>query len=330
MPDRYHVVGIGNAIMDVIAPVPDGFLSEHHMTRGVMSLVDQDRALLLHKLLQELGDTQTIAGGSAGNTMVGLAAMGLRAAYIGKTGRDETGELLCTGFRDAGLTFATTPTDSGTASARCIIAVTDDGERTMNTFLGASIEFETNDVPEALICAADTLYLEGYLFDADAAKAAFVHAAEIAHSSGGKVAITLSDPFCVARHRESFRHLVDHQCDIVFANQEELLMLTESTDVDASMSELERDGLVLCVTCGSKGSIISDGGTRHTIPVVWAETLVDTTGAGDQYAAGVLGGRALGLSWADAGYLGSIAAAEVIGHYGARPETPVHELAAKL
>ena len=326
MSAHYHVVGIGNAIMDVIAPVPDGFLSEHHMTRGVMSLVDQDRALLLHKLLQELGDTQTIAGGSAGNTMVGLAAMGLRAAYIGKTGRDETGELLCTGFRDAGLTFATTPTDSGTASARCIIAVTKDGERTMNTFLGASVEFETSDVPDALIRAADTLYLEGYLFDADAAKAAFVHAAEVARGSGGKVAITLSDPFCVARHRESFRHLVDHQCDIVFANQEELLMLTGDDNVEDGMAALERDGLVLCVTCGSKGSIISVNGQRHIIPVVWAETLVDTTGAGDQFAAGFLYGMATDRDLETCGKMGNICAAEVISHIGPRPQTSMMDL----
>lgn len=330
MSAHYHVVGIGNAIMDVIAPVPDSFLSDHLMAKGTMALIDQERALLLHAALRENADPQTIAGGSAGNTMVGIAAMGLSAAYIGKIGRDETGIALSAGFRDAGLTFETNPTDTGTASARCMIAVTPDGERTMNTFLGASVEFQTADVPDALIQAADTLYMEGYLFDGDAAKAAFVHAAEVAHASGGKVAITLSDPFCVSRHRDSFRHLVDHQCDIVFANQEELTTLTMTETVEEGLSALERDGLVLCVTCGSKGSIISVNGKRHDIPVVWADTLVDTTGAGDQYAAGVLGGRALGLSWADAGYLGSIAAAEVISHYGARPETPVHDFALGL
>lgn len=327
MSAHYHVVGIGNAIMDVIAPVSDAFLSDYHMTKGVMSLINQDRALELDRALRDLGVAQTIAGGSAGNTMVGLAAMGLRAGYIGKTGRDATGQALAAGFRDVGLHFATTPTETGTASARSMIAVTPDGERTMNTFLGASVEFEKSDVPDDLIRAADVLYLEGYLFDGDAAKAAFIHAAEVARASGGKVAITLSDPFCVARHRDSFRHLVDHQTDIVFANQDELLTLTGGETVEEGMAELERDDLVLCVTCSSKGSIISVGGERHVIPVVWADTLVDTTGAGDQYAAGVLGGRAMGLSWADAGYLGSIAAAEVIGHYGARPETPVHEMA---
>ncbi|MGB3456110.1 MAG: adenosine kinase [Litorimonas sp.] len=327
MRAHHHVVGIGNAIMDVIAPVSDDFLSDHLMAKGTMALIDQERALLLDAALREHSDPQTIAGGSAGNTMVGIAAMGLSAAYIGKIGRDATGDALAKGFRKAGLTFETNPTDTGTASARSMIAVTPDGERTMNTFLGASVEFEKADVPDDLIRTADTLYLEGYLFDGDAAKAAFVHAAEVARASGGKVAITLSDPFCVSRHRDSFRHLVDHQCDIVFANQEELLTLTGTETVDQGLSDLERDGLVLCVTCGSKGSIISVDGVRHDVPVVWAETLVDTTGAGDQYAAGVLAGRAMGLSWADAGYLGSIAAAEVISHYGARPETPVHEMA---
>lgn len=327
MSDHYHVVGIGNAIMDVIAPVTDEFLADYNMPKGAMSLIDQDRALTLTDAFAKIGNVQTIAGGSAANTMVGLADMGLRAGYIGKTGRDETGAALAKGFRDVGLDFATRPTDSGSASARSMIAVTPDGERTMNTFLGASVEFETADVRDEMIRAADTLYLEGYLFDGDAAKAAFVHAAEVARASGGKVAITLSDPFCVERHRESFRHLVDHQTDIVFANQDELLTLTGGDDLEAGMAQLEREDLVLCVTCGSKGSIISVGGERHMIPVVWAETLIDTTGAGDQYAAGVLGGRAMGLSWADAGYLGSIAAAEVIGHYGARPETPVHDMA---
>lgn len=330
MASHYHVVGLGNAIMDVIAPATDAFLSEHHMTKGIMSLIDQDRALSLDKVFRAAGNVQTIAGGSAGNTMVGIAAMGLRAAYIGKTGRDRTGKALAEGFQAAGLDFATRPTDTGTASARCMIAVTPDGERTMNTFLGASVEFEKADVQDAMIKAADVLYLEGYLFDGDDAKAAFVHAAEVARASGGKVAVTLSDPFCVERHRDSFRHLVDHQTDIVFANQDELMTLTQSETLDEAIDDIARDDLVLCVTCGSKGSIICDGKTRHEIPVVWAETLIDTTGAGDQYAAGVLGGRALGLDWADAGFLGSIAAAEVIGHYGARPEMAVHDFAMGL
>lgn len=330
MSSRYHVVGLGNAIMDVIAPVEDSFLSDYDMSKGTMALIDQDRALVLDGALRATGKAQTIAGGSAANTMVGLAAMGLHAAYIGKTGRDDTGQALADGFEAAGLDFATRPSDSGSASARSMILVTPDGERTMNTFLGASVEFEKADVRDTMIRAADVLYLEGYLFDAEPAKAAFVHAAEVAHAAGGKVAVTLSDPFCVERHRASFRHLVDHQCDIVFANQDELLTLTQSDSLDAAMDEIEREDLVLCVTRGSKGSVISDGSRRYHVPAVWADTLVDTTGAGDQYAAGVLAGRALGLDWADAGYFGSVAAAEVIGHYGARPEMPVHEMALGL
>ncbi len=330
MSSHYHVVGIGNAIMDVIAPVKDSFLSDYEMSKGTMALIDQDRALMLDGTMRATGEAQTIAGGSAANTMVGIAAMGLRAAYVGKTGRDKTGQALADGYKDVGLDFAMRPSDSGLASARSMILVTPDGERTMNTFLGASVEFRKADVQDAMIRAADVLYLEGYLFDTESAKAAFVHAAEVARAAGGKVAVTLSDPFCVDRHRESFRHLVDHQCDIVFANQDELMTLTQAESLDGAMDEIERKDLVLCVTRGPKGSVISDGTRLYHVPAVWAETLVDTTGAGDQYAAGVLAGRALGLDWADAGYLGSVAAAEVIGHYGARPEMPIHEMALGL
>ena len=330
MSSHYHVVGIGNAIMDVIAPVKDSFLSDYEMSKGTMAFIDQDRALMLDGTMRATGEAQTIAGGSAANTMVGIAAMGLRAAYVGKTGRDKTGQALADGYKDVGLDFATWPSDSGLASARSMILVTPDGERTMNTFLGASVEFRKADVQDAMIRAADVLYLEGYLFDTESAKAAFVHAAEVARVAGGKVAVTLSDPFCVDRHRESFRHLVDHQCDIVFANQDELMTLTQAESLDGAMDEIERKDLVLCVTRGPKGSVISDGTRLYHVPAVWAEMLVDTTGAGDQYAAGVLAGRALGLDWADAGYLGSVAAAEVIGHYGARPEMPIHEMALGL
>lgn len=316
--------------MDVLAPVTDQFLIDQNMAKGTMSLIDQDRALMLDQTLRAGGDAQTIAGGSGANTMVGIAQMGVRSALIGKTGRDETGAALAEGFDQAGLTFKTNPTDTGAASARCMIAVTPDGERTMNTFLGASVLFDEDDVDVEMVRASDTLYLEGYLFDGDAAKRAFVKAAEIARAAGRKVALTLSDPFCVERHGPSFRQLVDHQCDIVFANAAELTGLTGEDDLDLALKEIERPDLVLCVTQGSKGSVISDGGTRHAIPAIWVDKVVDTTGAGDQYAAGVLAGRAMGLSWSDAGHLGSLCAAEVIQHYGARPETPIHDLAVGL
>lgn len=330
MSTQFDVLGLGNVIMDVLAPVEDQFLTDQNMAKGTMSLIDQDRALMLDKTLQAGGQAQTIAGGSGANTMVGIAELGLRAALIGKTGRDATGKALAAGFSEAGLTFKTNPTNTGAASARCMIAVTPDGERTMNTFLGASVLFDEDDVDADMVRAADTLYLEGYLFDGDAAKRAFVKAAEIARASDRKVALTLSDPFCVERHGPSFRHLVDHQCDIVFANAAELLGLTGQKDLDLAISEIERPDLVLCVTQGSKGSVISDGGTRYAIPAIWVDKVIDTTGAGDQYAAGVLAGRAMGMTWSDAGHLGSLCAAEVIQHYGARPETPIHELALQL
>ncbi len=330
MKTRYHVVGLGNAIMDVIAPVDDALLDRFGMDKGTMALIDQDRALTLDKALREGGDAVRLAGGSAANTMVGLAELGVSTAYIGKVGRDQTGQDLAQGYSDANVAFTTRPTDSGTASARSMIAVTPDGERTMNTFLGASVEFDRSDVDDDVVRAGETLYLEGYLFDAEPAKRAFVHAAEVARAAGRQVALTLSDPFCVSRHRDSFAQLVANQCDIVFANEDELLTLVGADSLDAALDSVEREGLAICVTRGAKGSIISDGKRRYHVPAVPDVTVVDTTGAGDQYAAGVLAGRAMGLGWEDAGYLGSVAAAEVISHYGPRPETPVHDYALSL
>ena len=330
MQTQYDVVAIGNAIMDIIAPVDEAFITRHGMERNTMNLIDQDRALTLHEAARETGEDRMIAGGSGVNTLVGLAEMGLRTGLIAKVGRDRTGEALVQGFRDAGVDYRTEPVDSGTSSARSMIFVTPDGARTMNTFLGASIEFDRADVLPDMIRAADTLYLEGYLFDGDEAKAAFVQAAEIAHAAGRKVALSLSDPFCVTRHKASFEQLVRTQADIVFANEEELAALTGTDSVDAGLDAIERDGFAVCVTRGAQGSVISDGQRRHHVPAAPVDTVVDTTGAGDQYAAGVLAGRALGLGWQDAGYLGSLAAAEVISHYGARPETPIHAIATSL
>ncbi|WP_418152410.1 adenosine kinase [Litorimonas sp. RW-G-Af-16] len=320
METKYDVLGIGNAIMDVIAPVTDAFLTDHGMTKGAMTLVDQPRALTIHTSMRAASTPTEIAGGSAGNTMVGIAKMGVRAAYIGKVGKDETGEKLAAGFREAGLEFSTVPTESGTSSARSMIAVTPDGERTMNTFLGASVEFGHEDIKKSEIQAADVIYLEGYLFDSDAAKSAYVSASEIAKAAGRKVALTLSDSFCVDRHRASFQHLVEHHVDILFANEDELTALTGEADFDVSLAKLVRQNIVVCATRSHKGSTIMVGNERHDIPAVWVEKVVDTTGAGDQYAAGVLAGRAMGLSWSDAGYLGSLAARG--SHFALRRKTP--------
>ena len=328
MKPRYDVVAIGNAIMDIIAPVEEGFIAAHGMERNSMNLIDADRALTLHRAAEDTGELKEIAGGSGVNTLVGIAELGLSTGLIAKVADDNTGRKLREGFARAGVDYNTPPSRSGTPSARSMIFVTPDGSRTMNTFLGASVEFDRSDVREDLIRNAATLYLEGYLFDGDAAKAAFVHAAEVAHAAGRQVALSLSDPFCVGRHKASFQQLVEHQCDIVFANEDELFALTDTSSVDAGLDAIEARNVVVCVTRGARGSVISDGSRRYHVKAAPVARVVDTTGAGDQYAAGVLAGRALGLDWSDAGWLGSLAAAEVISHFGARPQTPVHAIAA--
>lgn len=327
MKTEFDILGIGNAIMDILAPVPDTFLAEHNIARGGMTLINAPSALALSEHLGKAAKTAQVAGGSAGNTMVGIAQMGLRAAYIGKVGRDDVGRDLAQGYRAAGLHFETTPVKSASPSGRCLIAVTPDGERSMSTFLGATTELSPKDIRRDLIARAAVIYLEGYLFDAPDAKAAFVRAAEYAQAAGRKVALTLSDSFCVHTHRESFKHLVEHHVDILFANEEEIIALFETDRLDKALDALTSSKTVACITRSAQGSIIQDAARRYLIPVVSVPKLVDSTGAGDQYAAGVLAGRAMGLGWEDAGYLGSLAAAEVISHFGARPETPIHELA---
>lgn len=324
MTIRYDVLGLGNAIMDVIAPVSDSDLDELNIAKGVMTLIDQPRALNLTKGLRATGsDLLEIAGGSAANTLVGVANLGVRAAYIGKVADDGFGQRFASSMTDTGVHFQTKPLSGGEATARSLIAVTPDGERSMSTFLGASVEFSKRDVVKTLVESSATLYMEGYLFDKPPAKAAFVKAAEIAHAAGRQVAITLSDEFCVDRHRDSFKHLVDNHVDIVFANEAELLSLYQIESFDESIKIIGQQGLTACVTRSDKGSVIINNGRTTPIPPHPVDKLVDTTGAGDQYAAGVLAGRAMGLSWADAGFLGSRCASEVIGHYGARPKGPI-------
>ena len=293
-----------------------------------MTLIDEPRALSLNKALETQGELREIAGGSAANTMVGIAELGVRAGYISKIGRDDVGKRLVKGYRDAGVEFETAQAKSGTASARCMIAVTPDGERSMSTFLGANVDFGVSDISKAQIARAKTIYLEGYLFDSDDQKAAFTRAAKMAEATGGQTALTLSDSFCVGRHRKGFRQLAEQQTDILFANEDELLALYETDRLDTALDALSGMRPTVCVTRGDKGSVIQTSERRHFVKAAPIKKLVDTTGAGDQYAAGVLAGRAMGLEWADAGYLGSLAAAEVIQHYGARPETPIHQIAA--
>jgi len=321
---RYDVVGLGNAIVDVISQTSDAFLAEHGINKNAMNLIEEDRADMLTQASVNALET---SGGSGANTIAGVASFGGSAAYIGKVADDRLGEVFRKDMAKIGVPFETEPLVDGPATARSIIFVTDDGARSMNTFLGASVEFAPSDVDEETVKAGQILYLEGYLFDKPVAKAAFVHAAEIAHAAGRKVALTLSDMFCVDRHRESFRQLIRTQVDILFANEEELLSLYETRDFDEAVELLRADTGLAAVTRSEKGSVVIGDGDPIIVPAEPVERVVDTTGAGDQYAAGFLYGVAKDLPLAMCAKLGHFAAGEVISHYGPRPEVSLKALA---
>lgn len=322
---RFDVVGLGNAIVDVIAAVEDSFLDKFNIRKNGMTLIEEARA---DALTAAAGDARFLSGGSGANTIAGVASFGGRAAYIGKVADDPLGEVFRRDMAAVGVPFDTSPLVEGPATARSIIFVTPDGARSMNTFLGASVEFSAADVDETVVRDGAILYLEGYLFDKDVAKAAFVHASEIASAAGRKVALTLSDNFCVERHRESFHHLIRNHVDILFANEEELLSLYETRDFDKAVEALRAEAPLAAVTRSEKGSVVIGDGDPIAVAAEPVEKVVDTTGAGDQYAAGFLFGIAKGLPLATCARLGHIAAAEVISHYGPRPEVPYAELAA--
>jgi len=320
----YDVVGLGNAIVDVISQTDDAFLAEWGIHKNNMNLIEAERADALTKASRDALET---SGGSGANTIAGIASFGGNAAYIGKVADDRLGEVFRTDMAKVGVPFDTPPLIGGEATARSIIFVTPDGARSMNTYLGASVEFSPKDVDLAMVQAGSILYLEGYLFDKEVAKAAFVHAAEIAHAAGRKVSLTLSDSFCVDRHRASFRQLIKTQIDILFANEEELLSLYETDDFDQAVELLRADTSLAAVTRSEKGSVVIGDGERIVVAAEPVDKVVDTTGAGDQYAAGFLYGVARGLPLATCARLGHIAAAEVISHYGPRPEIAFSTLA---
>ncbi len=321
---EYDVVGLGNAIVDVLSSTDDAFLAEWNIIKNAMNLIDEARA---EELTQAAREPIITSGGSGANTLVGISSFGGTAAFIGKVASDPLGEQFTTEINTVGVPFATPPLSSGPATARSIIFVNDDGARSMNTFLGASVEFSPADVDEALIKAAKVIYLEGYLFDKEAAKAAFIHAAEVAKKAGREVALTLSDSFCVDRHRASFRHLIKGHVDVVFANEDEVLSLYETNDFDAAIKQLSEDTGVAAVTRSEKGSIVLGAGEPIVVPAEAVSNIVDTTGAGDQYAAGFLFGYTKGLPLEICAKLGHIAAGEVISHFGPRPKTSYKQLA---
>ncbi len=322
----YDVTGIGNAIVDVLSHADDSFLKENDIAKGAMTLIDADRATALYG---RMGPGKEISGGSGANTIAGIASFGGKAAYIGKVRDDQLGDVFAHDLRAAGVTYTTAPLNDGPPTARCLILVTPDAQRSMNTFLGASAALSPSDVQEDLITASTITYLEGYLFDQPPAKEAFYKAAAMAHSAGGEVALTLSDAFCCERHRDDFKHLIDREVDILFANEAEITTLYETASFDEALQIVRDKCDVAALTRSEHGSVVVQGGEVHVVAAEPVDKVVDTTGAGDQYAAGFLYGIAQGLPLAQCGRLGSLAAAEVISHFGARPEIPLKDLAAQ-
>ena len=318
------VVGIGNAIIDLLAHAEEAFLVEHNLARGAMTLIDEPSA---ERLYMAMGPATRVSGGSAGNTIAGLGSLGATCGYIGKLRDDELGAAYRHDLLAAGVRFNTAMATDGPATARCIIFVTSDGERTMNTYLGACVNLTAADIDADLVSSAKITYLEGYLYDEPHAKEAFHRAADLAHAAGRKVALSLSDAFCVVRHREGFLDLVTNRVDILFANESELLALFETEDLDTALGKVA--GLVdlAAVTLGAQGSVVVAEGERITSAAARVERVVDTTGAGDLYAAGFLYGLTQNLPLAECARIAGLAAAEIISHFGARPETPLRNYA---
>ncbi len=320
------VVGIGNAIVDVLAQTDDAFIAAEKLAKGTMALIDEPRA---HALYGKMGPGIEASGGSAANTIAGIASLGGKSAYIGKVCDDLLGKVFAHDLRAAGVRYDTAPLRGGPATARCLILVTPDAQRTMNTFLGASVEFQPGDVDRDLVAAAQVTYLEGYLFDRPLAKAAFRQAGEIAHGAGRKVSLTLSDPFCVDRHRADFRDLIRGHVDILFANEAEICSLYETKDFYQAAAAVRGEAEIAVLTRSEKGAVIITAAHEIEVPAAPVARVVDTTGAGDLFASGFLCGFTRGKDHGHSARLGALCAAEIISHFGARPETKLQELAAK-
>ncbi len=323
--DDIEVLGLGNSLVDILAHADDDYLSAQEMAKGAMTLIDEDRAEALYAARI---DPRVISGGSAANTIVGVASFGLKAAYIGKVKHDPLGEAFAADIRSTGVKFSTPPAEHGPATGRCFIYVTPDGERTMNTYLGASTYLSPPDVDEALVRAARVVYLEGYMWDRPAAKSAFQKAGKIARDAGRRVALTLSDSFCVDRFRGEFIDLMRSKTvDTIFANTDEVLSLYETPHLDEALDALRAEGVLGAVTRSEKGCVVVEADKTWEVPAFPIANLVDTTGAGDMFAAGFLAGLARGADMTTCGRLGALAAAEIIQHLGARPNVSLNRLA---
>ena len=319
------VLGLGNSLVDIITQADDDFLLAENMQKGAMTLVEEDRA---ESLYARMGAATIMSGGSAANTIVGCGSFGVRSAYIGKVKADELGRAFTHDIRATGVEFSTPHAAGGPATGRCMVFVTPDGERTMNTYLGASQLLSPPDVDENLVRSARLIYLEGYMWDRPAAKSAFQKAARIAHEAGARVALTLSDSFCVDRFRDEFLDLMRAKLvDIVFANRSEAISLYQTSDFDSAIAALRAEGVLGVVTLSEHGSIAVRRDQTWTAPAFPVERVVDTTGAGDLFAAGYMAGLARDADPVICARLGALAAAEVIGHLGARPQTALKGLA---
>lgn len=329
LPDVEHplaVVGIGNALVDVIATATDEFLAAHDLVKGSMALIDTAQAEVLYGAM---GPAVETSGGSAANTMAGLASLGGRGAFLGRVRDDQLGAVFAHDIRAVGVEYPCVPVTVGPPTGRCLIIVTPDAQRTMSTYLGSSSELAPDDIDEQVVARAAVTYLEGYLLDRDAAKEAFEKAAAVAHAAGNKVALTLSDSFCVQRFAPELRALVDGVVDILFANEDEMAMLYD-TDHGSALAEAEARCEIVALTRGPRGCTIAAGGVRHDVAAHDAPRVLDTTGAGDLFAAGFLHGLTTGQDHVTSARLGSLAAAEVISHMGARPEAVLAVLAEPL
>jgi sugar/nucleoside kinase (ribokinase family) len=322
---RLDVLAVGNALVDVLSLESDEFVVEHGLERGAMTLIDADRA---ERLYAAMGPGTEISGGSAANTAAGLASLGARVGFVGRVRDDQLGEVFAHDIRAIGVEFTTAPAADGPPTGRCLIVVTPDAQRTLNTFLGAAADLHPDDIDRDVVSASAVTFLEGYLFDQDDAKEAFRYAGRLAHEAGNRVALTLSDPFCVERHRADFRDLVEHHVDVLFANEQEICSLYEVDDFDTAAGHVRGHCEIAALTRSELGSVVVSGDDEPIIvDAASAREVVDTTGAGDQYAAGFLYGLTHGHDLRTCGRLGALAAAEVISHLGARPEVSLADLA---
>ena len=321
---KYQVVGIGNAMVDVLAHASDAFLAAAGVQKGVMQLIDMDRAVDLYA---RIGPAKEISGGSAANTIAGIAHLGGRTAYVGKVKDDQLGAIFAHDLRAQGADYATpfAPRDTAGETGRCIILVTPDGERSMNTYLGVTEFLSPSDIVDDQMAAAEWIYLEGYRFDGPQSHEAFAKAIRASKGAGGRVSITLSDPFCVDRHRAAFRAMIRDDVDLLFANRAELLSLYQTTDLDAALALAASEVEVVACTEGANGAHIVTGGDRWHVAAI-PTRIVDATGAGDLFAGAFLWGRSTGCELETCGRMGCIAASEVISHIGARPEADLRAL----